>query len=306
MSLIDRSHYNMKKTFFLCLLLVACGSEKQVKGKKRLYQKQSLNPITCPLDKVKDKSTGACRHPRRGYYVHDGKETSCKNIPNKLHFTTHGGTSPKGCHFECRSGYEKNAHTRTCTKNTLNKSLDHCPQNKLSIDYNWNTCPTHLRASIERAFRESMEIWNSISGSSLQISAGQSLNMVASEVYDGHRIIPFPSPHVAIVICDENYGRNSSSDSHQETIKMGTTFLRIRKPMYIQYSAMILNTNGDLSLKHLSISYERILALLVHEMGHIIGIIDHDPDENSVMNAIAEQITLSEKDKNKIIARYPE
>ena len=177
-------------------------------------------------------------------------------------------------------------------------------QPTLSIDYNWSTCPASLRGPLDQAFKQAIHTWNSIPGSGLVISVGQSLNVKASEVYDGNRVTPLSNPYVAVIVCDDNYYRDSSN-SNVQGVRMGTTFSR-RSGDYLQHSVIVLNTNGINSLRNPQISGENLLPLVTHEIGHMIGLLNHDPDWLSVMYAKSRKFKLSERDKNRIIARYPE
>ena len=88
----------IKKSFLLSsyLLLVACGSERQINliETENLLQ-ENLNQTVCPSSQVKDSNEETCRNPRIGHYAYEGKEKACNDILNKQSFTSHGGTSPQ-------------------------------------------------------------------------------------------------------------------------------------------------------------------------------------------------------------------
>ncbi len=75
---------------------------------------------------IKDEQ-GNCVPPAKGKYVDaEGRESACSPIMGNgfKEFRGHGGTSPEGCNFSCKSSHTKNTQTKTCDER--NKASQYC------------------------------------------------------------------------------------------------------------------------------------------------------------------------------------
>ena len=303
----------MKKAFLLLapLLFVACASEKEIKATRKPLKaephqqdqnegqnqdkKQDSNPNPssnpnsnpnpssniCPSSQGKDPHSSGCTPT----------EATAKTPTDD-----HGNKAPDDSH-----------ETNTDMEEDFLLRWSH---HELSIDYNWDTCPTDLRDTLRQAFQEAVNIWSSISGSKLKISLRNALNVAPEEVYGENNkrkvtIIPLATPHVAVVVCDNDFHQSNASRPKVQGTRLASTFYR-SSGTYLRHAAIVLNTDGEDSIRNAERFGGSILSTLTHELGHMIGLQEHDPYWKSIMYARASMTAdLSIRDKRRIVARYP-
>ena len=299
----------------------------------------------CFRGEVRDSHTGLCRLPHIGYFAdneipilsqifddfndintltenskpRESVEAPCTDITNKLRFTTHGGNSRRGCDFECQPGHDKDHIHKNCLKKLVNEPMLRWFQDNLTIDYNWDTCPTHSREAFKYALQQAVNVWNSIPEKvffNLKLRVGESLDVTANKVYESYNslyAIQLPSPNVAIVVCDD-FGDGSESTIGRTFY--GREIFNRKEPLhvirYATHATIVINTNKKAGLMQWKRDLRPFLFQTVtHEIGHMIGLYGHDPDFNSLMYGKhnykhpGPDKILSVRDKNRIIQRYP-
>ena len=282
----------MKKTFLLLLsflLSVACGNARQIGSIKESPPLDSHQEGECLQGHHKDPDTGTCMATAT-----EPETTEDENNPPP-------------------SGSNHHDPIETLEEDILLRWTHH----ELSIDYNWDTCPANLRNTLRQAFQEAINMWNSVSGSQLKISVGDDLNVAPEEVYGVNNkgkvgLVPLSKPHVAVVICDNNFLERNASRPKIQGTRLASTFYSYSNHKnnggYLHHAAIVLNTDGDgdTSLQNPESLGSSVLFVLAHEIGHAIGLQKHDPNGMSIMHASANVSTdLSPRDKRRVVARYP-
>ena len=182
------------------------------------------------------------------------------------------------------------------------------PKSDVYVHYNWESCPESLRGNLKRALSEAVDIWSSIPTSNLRLRVGDSVNVSAEEA-DIARSGYFP-----IVVCNNNFEGNKEEGRSENYTPAYARVTNNRISNFIAYAVVVLNTTAggkaSLTATYPSgtpvFSYDKILVILTHELGHTIGL-GHTGSQESIMyfsSSYREKANLSMDDVRGVTYLY--
>ena len=172
---------------------------------------------------------------------------------------------------------------------------------ELELHYNWDDCPESLRGTLVDALEEATEVWSSVSTSNLRLKVGNSVNISAQEADAG---LAYPVP---VVLCNSQFRSNEKDGRHEDATPAYAIVKNSIRSSFISYGAVILNTKEGARAAMMNFSYDKILVIVIHEVGHIIGL-GHTDSKKSIMyfsSSYRDKALLSMDDVRGVTYIYP-
>ncbi len=134
--------------------------------------------------------------------------------------------------------------------------------------------PTNCRADIGNIIQASMDMWNSISTSRLQLVVGSTSTATPAEALAG------TTADAAVIVCDTAFGTTFPTTDPNSIAGIGSGIYDFTFRIRRGYVVLNAQTGATANFNNLDTNSARII--LTHEMGHSLGL-GHSSDSAALM-----------------------
>ena len=160
--------------------------------------------------------------------------------------------------------------------------------------------PTNCRSDMAQIIQSSMDLWNSVSTSSLKLELGT--NSAATPA----QVISAASAETAVIVCDSSYGTTFPTADINGSVGRGSALVNQDYRIVRGYVVLNAEAAGAANINTKSFNFARIA--LAHELGHSLGL-GHSSDTAALMYysiGQKDEFNITEDDINGINYLYPQ
>ncbi len=158
--------------------------------------------------------------------------------------------------------------------------------------------PANCRSDIREIIQSSMDMWNSISSSKLQLELGTDSVATPAEA------VARTTLDTAVIVCDIAFGTTFTSDPD---VSAGVGSAIYGPDLQVRRGYLVLNVQPGALANFNNSDSDSAKIIMTHEIGHSLGL-GHSSDSAAIMHytvGYKTDFTLSEDDINGINYLYP-